>query len=40
MDIVNFIYVRRLSQFLSKMVLDKHQRSLVTSFKKYQLDDL
>ena len=40
MDIVNFIYVRRLSQFISKMVLDKHQRALVTSFKKYQLEDL
>ena len=24
MDIVNFIYVRRLSQFLTKMVLEKH----------------
>ena len=39
-DIVKFIYVVRISQFLSKLVLRKHQRALVTSFKKYQIDDL
>lgn len=39
-DIVKFIYVLRVGQFISKMILKKHQRALVTSFKKYQLNDL
>ena len=39
-DIVKFIYVLRIGQFISKMILNKHQRALVTSFKKYQLNDL
>ena len=34
-DIVKFIYVLRIGQFLSKLILKKHQRALVTSFKKY-----
>lgn len=40
MDIVNLIYVHRLSQFMTKLVLKKHQRALVTFFKKYTVDDL
>ena len=39
-DIVKFIYVLRIGQFISKLILKKHQRALVTSFKKYQLNDL
>ena len=39
-DIVKFIYVLRIGQFISKMILNKHQRALVTSFQKYQLNDL
>ena len=34
------IYVKRLSEFVAKMVLKKHQRALVTSFKRNQVDDL
>ena len=34
-DIVKFIYILRTGQFLSKLILKKHQRALVTSFKKY-----
>ena len=30
----------RVGQFISKLILNKHQRALVTSFKKYQIDDL
>ena len=37
---VDHIYIKRLSQFLAKRVLKKHQRALVTSFKRYQIDDL
>ena len=32
-DIVKFIYVLRIGQFISKLILNKHQRALVTSFK-------
>ena len=39
-DIIKFIYVLRVGQFLSKLILNKSQRALVTSFKKYQIDDL
>ena len=39
-DIINFIYVLRIGQFISKLILRKHQRALVTSFQKYQLNDL
>lgn len=39
-DIVKLLYVHRVGQFLAKLILNKHQRVLVTSFKKYQIDDL
>ena len=39
-DIVRFVYILRVSNFIAKMTLNKHQRALVTSFKKYQLNDL
>ena len=39
-DIVKLVYVQRIGQFLAKLILKKHQRALVTSFKKYQIDDL
>ena len=40
LDVVKYVYVNRIGQFLAKMILKKHQRALVTSFKKYQVDDL
>ena len=40
LDVVDLIYIKRLSQFLAKLVLKKHQRALITSFRRYQLDDL
>ena len=39
-DIVKLLYVQRVGQFIAKLILKKHQRALVTSFKKYQVDDL
>ena len=39
-DIVKLLYVQRVGQFIAKLILKKHQRALVTSFKKYQIDDL
>ena len=39
-DIVKLLYVQRVGQFIAKLILKKHQRALVTSFRKYQLDDL
>ena len=39
-DIVKFIYVLRIGKFISKLILNKHQRALVTSFQNYQLHDL
>ena len=39
-DIVKLLYVQRIGQFIAKLILKKHQRALVTSFKKYQVDDL
>lgn len=35
LDVVKYVYVNRIGQFLAKMILKKHQRALVTSFKKY-----
>ena len=40
LDVVDLIYVKRLCQFLAKVVLKKHQRALVSSFKRYRIDDL
>ena len=40
LDVVKFLYVHRIGQFIAKLMLNKHQRALVTSFKKYQIDDL
>ena len=39
-DIVKLLYVQRVGQFIAKLILRKHQRALVTSFKQYQVDDL
>ena len=39
-DIVNLINVLRVGQFLSKLMLKKHQRALVTNFRKYRLSNL
>ena len=39
-DIVNLLHALRLGQFTAKLNLKKHQRALITSFKKYQIDDL
>ena len=39
-DICKFIYILRIGQFLSKLHLKKHQRALITNFKKYQLENL
>ena len=36
-DIVKLINVLRTGQFLSKVMLKKHQRALITNSKKYQL---
>ena len=32
--------MQRVGQFIAKLVLRKHQRALVTSFKKFQLENL
>ena len=40
LDIVKFINVLRIGQFLSKVMLKKHQRALVTNSKKYRLSNL
>ena len=39
-DVVSLIQGLRVGQFIAKLILNKHQRALVTSFKKYQIDDL
>ena len=39
-DIVKLLYVQRVGQFIAKLFLRKHQRALVTNFKKFQLKNL
>ena len=39
-DIVKLLYVQRVGSFIAKLILKKHQRALVTTFKKYQLANL
>ena len=39
-DIVKLLYLQRISTFLSKLMLKKHQRALVTNFKSFQLSNL
>lgn len=39
-DILKHVSGQRVSQFLSKIVLKRHQRALVQSFEQYQLDDM
>ena len=39
-DIVKLLHTLRVGQFTAKLNLKKHQRALVTSFKKYQIEDL
>ena len=40
LDIVKLVNVLRIGQFLSKVLMNKHQRALVTNFKKYQFSNL
>lgn len=37
---MKLLYVQRVGQFIAKLILNKHQRALVTNFDKYALDDL
>ena len=39
-DILKHVSNQRVSEFVAKLYLQKHQRALVQSFKKYQLDDM
>ena len=39
-DIVKLVYIQRVGEFIAKLILKKHQRALITSFKKYQIDSL
>lgn len=39
-DILKYVSTQRTSEFISKLILRKHQRALVQSFQKYQLDDM
>ena len=39
-DIVGYVTNMRTSRFLAKLFLKNHQRALVNSFSKYQLDDM
>ena len=40
LDLRKVLTVQRLSEFMSKISLSKHQRALVANFRQYQLDDL
>ena len=39
-DIQKHVSTQRLTTFLGKLILRKHQRALIQSFKKYQIDDM
>ena len=40
-DLMKLLYVQRLGEYIAKLVLKKHQRTLAsTSFKKFQIDEL
>ena len=39
-DICKYVQTQRASEFIAKLILSKHQRALVQSFRKYQLDDM
>ena len=39
-DILKHVQTQRTSEFMAKLILRKHQRALVQSFEKYQLDDM
>ena len=39
-DIVKIIEVKRLTEFMSSMLLKKHQRTLITNFQKNTISDL
>lgn len=39
-DILKHVQTQRTSEFIAKLILRKHQRALVQSFAKYQLDDM
>ena len=34
-DIIKLLYVQRLGQFMAKLLLKRHQRALITTFKSY-----
>ena len=40
LDIVKIIEVKRLTEFMSSMLLKKHQRTLITNFQKNTISDL
>ena len=37
LDVVSLIRTNRFARFITKMVLKKHQRALINSFKAYQV---
>ena len=39
-DICKLLQNQRIGLFIAKLILKKHQRALVTSFDKYQLNNL
>ena len=40
LDITRLVKVLRIGEFLAKLILRKHQRALVSNFKKYKMPDL
>ena len=39
-DIVKHVSTQRLSEFMAKLTLRRHHRALVSSFMKYQIDNM
>ena len=39
-DILKHLSNQRVSAFIAKLILRKHQRALVHSFRKYMMDDM
>ena len=37
-DILQFLHAQRLTNFLAKLFLRRHQRTMIYRFKKYQLE--
>ena len=40
LDLVQVLKIKRISEFISKLFLKRHQRALVSSFRQYQFDQL